>query len=79
MVIIMIIMIMIMTMRINDTTEWRERVLMRWSGEGRYCTWSMRESTDTLSALTLHPGRFSSASTPDKNNTKERGTEMKSK
>jgi hypothetical protein len=33
----------------------------------------MRESTDTLSALTLHPGRLSSASTPDKNNTKKRG------
>ena len=38
---------------------------MKRSGEERERTCSMRESTDTLSALTLHPGRLSNASTPD--------------
>lgn len=35
MVMIMITMIIIMIMRINDTMEWRGRVLMRWSGVER--------------------------------------------
>ena len=34
-------------------------------GVEREGTCSIRDSTDTLSALTLHPGRLSNASTPD--------------